>query len=237
MTGRGARLLLLVLLVAAAVLAAGRWGEAEARLVAAGDAGVAVYGAAFVVLAMGCFPVAVLAFTAGAVYGPWPGYPVVVAALGAAGLLMFLLGRSVLREPLRRRLRAHPRGRALEDLAAAKAVRLNVLARLSPFNFGIVSYTLAAGRTSLRAYLLGLGGTLPSLAVHVLAGTLVRSGGAALAGDRPVTALGLGATAAAVLALLLLSWQLGRIALDAWRQAADPAAPGPDRVPPKEERP
>lgn len=237
MTGRRARILLLVLLVATAAVAAGRWGEAEARLVAVGDAGPLVFGAAFVVLAMGCFPVAVLAFTAGAVYGPWPGYPLVVAALAAAGLAIFLLGRSVLREPVRRRLGAHPRGRALEDLAAAKAVRLNVLARLSPFNFGLVSYTLAAGRSSLGAYLLGLIGTLPSLAAHVLAGTLVRSGGAALGGDRRWSALELGATAAAVLALLLLSWQLGRLALAAWRAGADAAAPGPDRPPPGEDRP
>lgn len=230
MRQRAPRILLLVLLVAGAVFAAGRWSGVEQRLDAAGAAGILPFVAAFVALAMGCFPVAVLGFTAGAVYGPGGGLLIVVPSVAAAGTLMFLLGRSLLREPIRRRLRAHPRGRALEDLAAAKALRLNILARLSPFNFGVMCYTLAAGRTPLRTYLLGLVGTLPSLVTHVLVGTLVRSGGVALGGDGRVSGLELGATAVAVLALLLLAWQVGRLALAAWRRAADAAAAPQDRT-------
>lgn len=214
------RILLLAALLGAAAFAATRWGEAEAWLRDAGPAGLGAFLAAFVALTMGCFPVSVLGFTAGAVFGPLRAFLLVVPGVVAAATLMFLLGRSLLREPIRRRLRRHPRGRALEDLAAAKALRLNVLARLSPFNFGFVCYTLAAGRTPLRTYVLGLVGTLPSLAAHVLVGALVRSGGAALRGEGAGSRLQLVVTAAAVAALLLLAWQVGRIARAAWREGA-----------------
>ena len=136
---------------------------------------------------------------------------------------MFVLGRSVFRRPIRRWVEARPRLRALEETAANSALRLNVLARLSPFNFGLVCYTLAAGSTTARAYLFGLVGALPSMAVHVLVGSLVRSTGRALgAGDGP-TGLEIGATIVAIVALLALGWQVGRIARQAWRRAADDA--------------
>ena len=176
MPRRLVRILVLVLLLAAAGWVAAHWSGVEGRLAAAGNAGMLPFAAAFVLLTMGCFPVSVLGFTAGAVYGPGPGFLLVVPAVACGGLLMFLLGRSVLREPIRRRIAARPRWQALDDLAAAKALRINLLARLSPFNYGLMCYTLAAGRTPLRLYLLGLVGTLPSLAAHVLIGSIVRKG-------------------------------------------------------------
>lgn len=220
MLHRFARILVLVLLLAAAGWVAAHWSGVESRLAAAGGAGVLPFAAAFVALTMGCFPVSVLAFTAGAVYGPGPGFLLVVPAVFCGGLLMFLLGRSLLREPIRRRVAARPRWRALEDLAAAQALRLNVLARLSPFNYGLVCYTLAAGRTPLRLYLLGLLGTLPSLAAHVLVGSVVRRGGAALDSGAGISRLQWAGSALAIVALLVLSWVVGRISLAAWRQSA-----------------
>ena len=217
---RVARILVLVLLLAAAGWVAAHWSGVEARLDAAGNAGVLPFAAAFVALCMGCFPVSVLGFTAGAVYGPLRGLLLVVPSVFAAGLLMLLLGRSLLREPIRRRVAARPRLRALEDLAAAQALRLNILARLSPFNYGLVCYTLSAGRTSLRPYALGLLGTLPSLAAHVLIGSVVRRGGAALDSGAGISRLQWAGSALAIVALLVLTWFVGRISLAAWRQAA-----------------
>ena len=219
----------LAALVAASVLAGWHWPAVESWLRTAGGAGVAPFGVGFAVLAMGCFPVSVLAITAGAVYGPLLGLAVVVPAVAAGGLLMFALGRSVLRGPVRRLVARSARLRVLEDLAADKALRLNVLARLSPFNYGFVCYTLAAGRTPLRAYALGLVGALPSLVVHVAVGSLVRRG-AALGGGEGVSWLEVGGTAAAVLAMLGLGWQVGRIAMDAWRRAAVEAQPDASRA-------
>lgn len=219
MARRGSKILLLLILLAGAVVVGAHWPAVEARFASAGGAGAPVFAAAFVALTMGCFPVSVLGITAGVMYGVAGGLAVVMPSVAAGGLLMFALGRSILREPIRRRVATRPRWQALEELAAAKAVRLNVLARLSPFNYGLVCYTLAAGRSSLRAYALGLLGTVPSLTAHVLVGTLLRSGGEALHGGR-ASAVRVGATTAAVLALLVLTWQVGRLALSAWREAA-----------------
>ena len=218
MPQRLVRILVLVLLLAAAGWVAAHWSGVEGRLAAAGNAGVLPFAAAFVLLSMGCFPVSVLGFTAGAVYGPGPGFLLVVPAVACGGLLMFLLGRSVLREPIRRRIATRPRWQALDDLAAAKALRINLLARLSPFNYGLMCYTLAAGRTPLRLYLLGLVGTLPSLAAHVLIGSIVRKGAAGSGAG--ISRLQWAGSALAAAALLVLAWVVGRLALTAWRQAA-----------------
>ena len=218
-----ARIFALGLLVAAAAVAAGRWPTVQAWLETAGPAGAAAYGAGIAVLMMGCFPVSVLGFTAGALYGPWLGYALVVPAAYVGAALMFGLGRSVFRRPIRRWVESRSRLRALEEIAANSALRLNILARLSPFNIGLVCYTLAAGTTTARAYLLGLVGAVPSMAVHVLVGSLVRSTGRALGAGNGPTGLEVGATVVAIVALLALGWQVGRIARQAWRRAADDA--------------
>jgi len=220
------RVLALALLVAVAALTAGRWPEVQAWLEAAGPAGAAVYAAGIAVLMTGCFPVSVLGFTAGALYGPWLGYAVVVPAAAVASVLMFALGRSVFRRPIRRWVESRPRLVALEEIAAGNALRLNVLARLSPFNFGLVCYTLAAGNTGLRAYVLGLMGALPSMAVHVLVGSLVRSTGRALLAGEGPRGVQIGLTVVAIAALLLLGWQVGRMARQAWQQAANDKGQG-----------
>jgi uncharacterized membrane protein YdjX (TVP38/TMEM64 family) len=208
-----AGILLLALVLVAAIL---RWPAIEAWLRAAGPTGALAFVGVFVVVTVACFPVSVLGFTAGYVYGPVAGYGLLLVALPVAGSVMFALGRSGLRASVQRLTGKDRRLRILERMAARQALRLNLLARLSPFNFGLVCYTLASGRTGWRDYLLGLLGTLPSLAVQVMVGVLARrgvTGGGTDAWRLGVTVLGVGA-------LLLLGWQVSRLARRAWQEAA-----------------
>ncbi|PIE76187.1 hypothetical protein CSA17_03575 [bacterium DOLJORAL78_65_58] len=99
----------------------------------------------------------------------------------------------------------------MEHLAARQAVRLNLLARLSPINFGVVSYTLASGRSSYRAYCMGLLATLPSILLQVWIGVLVTRGGSLLATEGRVGVLRLAGLAVGILFLGLLSWQVARL--------------------------
>jgi uncharacterized membrane protein YdjX (TVP38/TMEM64 family) len=100
-------------------------------------------------------------------------------------------------------------------MAAERSLRLNVLARLSPFNYGLVCYTLAAGPTRARDYVLGLVAALPSLAIQVAVGVLARRG---LDQDSMGTWRLVG-TAVGLAALVALGWQVSRMARRAWRQA------------------
>ena len=69
-----------VVLVGFALVAAGRWAEVQDWLATAGPAGAVAYAGGIALLMTGCFPVSVLGFTAGALYGPFVGYAIMVPA-------------------------------------------------------------------------------------------------------------------------------------------------------------
>lgn len=203
-------------MAAVLLLAIRHWADLEGWLQEAGTGGALAFVGIFVLLTSCCFPVSVFGFTAGFIYGPWLGLLLMLVSVPAAASVMFALGRSSLREFVRRQVRKDRRLRILEDMAARQALRLNVLARLSPFNYGIVCYTLAAGRTGWRDYLMGLVGTVPSMILQVAAGVLARQG--LTGGETDTWRLVL--TALGVVALLALGWQVSRLARRAWQEAA-----------------
>jgi uncharacterized membrane protein YdjX (TVP38/TMEM64 family) len=55
-------------------------------------------------------------------------------------------------------------------------VRLHLLARLSPLNYALVCYTLAAGGARWRTYALGLPAALPGLIAYVWLGAAAARG-------------------------------------------------------------
>ena len=185
--------LVLAALVVLGRIAGGYWSGAQEQVAALGTAGMALYWVAFVLLAAACFPVAALGFSAGMLFGPWVGIALVFTGVIAAGILMFFLGKGLVRDRVVALVTARPKLAAIDRLAGRQTWRLNLLTRLSPFNFGIASYVLAAGRSDLGAYLLGLPATLPSVVVWVWLGALARDdAGADARGTKLVlTALGL----------------------------------------------
>ena len=112
---------------------------------------------------------------AGFVYGPLYGLLVVVpaATLGATGA--FLLGRTVLRGWVRRRMRSSPRAQALDRAVGREGFTLVFLLRLSPLvPFNVVNYALSlsgisAGRYVLATFL----GIIPGTWLYVDPGSLV----------------------------------------------------------------
>ncbi|MEB3351143.1 MAG: VTT domain-containing protein [Cyanobacteriota bacterium] len=145
---------------------------------------------------------------AGALYGTlWGSVLVFVGAcLGAE--LVFLLGRSRLREWARRRLAASPRLQAVEQAVSREGLRLVLLTRLSPaFPFSLLNLAYGLSDVSLRDYSLGLVGILPGTVLFcglgALAGDVARFGevlaGRADAGGWALRLLGIAATLAVVL--------------------------------------
>ncbi|PID80075.1 hypothetical protein CSB20_08325 [bacterium DOLZORAL124_64_63] len=204
-------LILLVGIVLVATQGTTWWPTLREAISQQGRTGYLIFVATFVGLTTLCFPVSVLGFTAGALYGPGQGVGVVFLSVLLSGSLMFLLGKGVLRGLTGHLVRRDARLEAMEHLAARQAVRLNLLARLSPINFGVVSYTLASGRSSYRAYCMGLLATLPSILLQVWIGVLVTRGGSLLATEGRVGVLRLAGLAVGILFLGLLSWQVARL--------------------------
>ncbi|OUW68501.1 MAG: TVP38/TMEM64 family protein [Synechococcus sp. TMED205] len=113
---------------------------------------------------------------AGALYGTWIGSGLVFlgACLGAE--VVFLLGRSWLREWARRRLQQVPKLQAVEQAVSREGLKLVLLTRLSPaFPFSLLNLAYGLSEVSLRDYSIGLIGIIP--------GTVLFCGLGALAGD------------------------------------------------------
>lgn len=204
-------LLLLTGVILVATQGATWWPELKAQISDTGSSGFLLFLAVFVGLTALCFPVSVLGFTAGAVYGPWLGLALLFPAGLISGSLIFVLGKSALRGVVHSLVARDRRLAAMEKLASYQAVRLNVLARLSPINYGLVSYALAAGKSGFGSYFVGLLAILPSMALQVWVGALAGGGGDLLAGEGTQDRLRLVGLAVGILFLVILTWQVGRL--------------------------
>ncbi len=207
------------------------WQTIQSQVVAMGTSGMVLYWVVLVLLPVAFFPVSALGFSAGLLYGWWPGLALIFSGGLVSGLVMYWLGVGLLRSRVREYVKGRPRLVRLDHLAKTRALKLNVLTRFAPLNYGIASYVLAAGRPSLRHYSLGLLAILPSTLVWVWLGEL--AGGLAAGKDSehhtPWWLLGAGLVFFAV-----LLWQVGRmvqqgLALDGAPDEDD--ADGTGRVP------
>lgn len=202
---------MLLAIVVLGRLVGSQWPQWEAAIAESGQTGHALFVGSFVLLTVLCFPVSVLGFSAGAMFGPLQGLLLIFPGGLVAGVLMFLLARWVLRSRIQALVCSRPRLAALDRLARRQAYKLNLLTRLSPFNYGLASYTLASGSTTFRAYLVGLLATLPSMIAHVTLGHLAAGrqpgdSGGIVTGPLRWVLLGLG-----ILFLGALAWTTGRM--------------------------
>ena len=209
------RLLGLALLLGAITLLAfnGRqwWPVVEQMVVDGGTMGFLVFMVAFILLSSLCFPVSVLGFTAGVLFGPWLGLLILFPSGLLSGAFMFFLGRTLLRGFVRNLVQRNEKLSAIENVAGDQALRLNVLTRLSPFNFGLVSYALAVGKTPFRPYIIGTAASLPSMMAQLWVGSLAGEAGEMAQNgfsDSPwkLVLFGVG-----VLFFLVLAWQVGKM--------------------------
>ena len=117
-----------------------------------------------------------LSMVAGLIYGPWFGSLLVFigACLGAE--VVFLLGRSWLRDWALRLLAGSPRLRLLEQAVGREGLRLVMLTRLSPLiPFSLLNQASVISGVSLRDYSLGLLGILPGTVLFCALGALAGS--------------------------------------------------------------
>lgn len=164
-----------------------------------GPIGLAVYGAIFLLatlLILPCTPLTI----AGAVAFGWWALPVTLLAATLGSWLSFVLGRTLLRERIRRVVDRKPKWRATVEAVGGGDWQLLTLMRLSPLvPFNAQNYALAVTDLRSPGFLVStLLGMLPGTILCVYFGVIGRAASA----EGPVQwislGLGLAATVAAI---------------------------------------
>jgi uncharacterized membrane protein YdjX (TVP38/TMEM64 family) len=149
-----------------------------------GAVGVAVYVIVYILAAILMFPGSLLTLGAGFLYGPIWGTLLVSPTSVAAATFAFLLGRTVAREWIKRRIAENPRFSAVDEAVEEKGFKVVFLLRLSPiFPFTLLNYALGLTRVRLRDFVLAsFLGMLPGTFLYVYLGSSVASLAALAAG-------------------------------------------------------
>ncbi|MFO0558312.1 MAG: VTT domain-containing protein [Polyangiales bacterium] len=201
-----------------------------------GARGLALY---FLVYGLGgalAFPKAPFHVLAGFVYGPVFGALVASPAGTLAATSAFVLGRTVLRNVVRRRVEGNPTWDALGELLRDDGLRAVWLARMTPVIPQNI-FSFAAATTPVRYWHFALGtwaGLLPITCFHAYLGSIVESATAIVRGEQsPSLAAKVGsgvivfASAAGVYAITRFAKR--RLAeIIAQREAKDAQTPPPE---------
>lgn len=193
---------------------------------AAGAGGVAVYAAVYVAATLLLLPGSVLTAGAGFAYGPLWGTLLASPVSVLAATLAFVLGRTVARGWVARRMSGAPRFAAVDEAIGQSGLKIVLLLRLSPlFPFSLLNYGLGLTRVRLRDYVLGsFLGMLPGTALYVYLGSLVTSASELVSGRSSGGGAGQTLYWAGLVATLAVTMIVARIARRALHRAI--ATPG-----------
>ncbi len=159
----------------------------------------------------------------------WQSQPVMAIMMGliavslgstSGATLAFLLGRSVARDMVARKMANTPRFQALDQAIAGDGFKMTVLIRISPLlPFNLLNYALGLTSLRLRDYVLGswLGMLAPTI-LYVYIGATAQELAQLLARETTKTPLEYGMMALGLLATLLVVYVLTRQAQRQYRQ-------------------
>ncbi|MBN1205852.1 MAG: TVP38/TMEM64 family protein [Myxococcaceae bacterium] len=198
------------------------------RIRGMGLAGAAVFVIAYVAATVLVLPGSILTLGAGFAYGPVYGTLLVMLSSNLGAMAAFLLGRTVLRERVARRIAGDARFSAVDAAVGAQGFRVVLLLRLSPlFPFNLLNYALGLTRVRLRDYVLAsVPGMFPGTLLYVYLGSLVTSVTQLTSGQRPDSGpwgrvLFWGGLVATVAVTVLIT-RIARRALDSALREANP---------------
>jgi uncharacterized membrane protein YdjX (TVP38/TMEM64 family) len=199
----------------------------------AGAVGVAVFAIAYVAAAILLLPGSVLTAGAGFAYGPLWGTLLVSPVSVVAATLAFVLGRTVARGWIARRIAGNPRFATVDEAIGESGFKIVLLLRLSPlFPFSLLNYALGLTRLSLRDYVVASAlGMLPGTVLYVYLGSIVTSASELAAGGGE----GAGASRSilywgGLAATLAVTWLLTRIARRALVRTIEPRPAAPPQA-------
>ena len=186
--------------------------RAERWIATLGPWGPVIFLAAIFVLEPTFFPNTLFGMTAGVVFGLFEGYLLYFWGVYFANLVVYFVGRRVLRAPVLRALDKRASIRDAVGAAEREGTSLVFWIRLLPVNPAVFSYAFGAIQVPFRSVAIGTLGMFPHMFLDVYLGT-VAAHVTKMAGEGHSNwgieglglLLGLGAVAA-------LSWRITRIA-------------------------
>jgi uncharacterized membrane protein YdjX (TVP38/TMEM64 family) len=162
------------LALAAALLPVGPWAIALVERVRhAGAAGVGIFAAIYLIAPLFLLPASALTLGAGFLYGPLWGTLLVSPLSVAAASIAFLLGRTLARRAVERRVAGDARFSAIDRAVGESGFRIVLLLRLSPvIPFNLLNYVMGLTRVGLGTYVLAsFIGMLPGTFLYVYLGS------------------------------------------------------------------
>lgn len=196
----------------------------------AGTTGILVFALVYVIATVAMLPGSLLTLGAGFVYGPLFGTLLVSPVSVVAATCAFLLGRSIARDWVARRVAAAPRFGAIDHAVEREGFKIVALLRLSPLvPFNLLNYALALTRVRLRDYVLASWlGMLPVTLLYVYLGSLLTNASEVASGaprsSSPATRVLYWGGLAATVAVAWLVTRTARRALD--RSLDEPVSGG-----------
>ncbi len=144
------------------------------RIRGAGATGVFIFIAVYVVAEVALVPGSLLTMAAGFAYGPIAGLFVASPASVLAATTAFLLGRTVLRGWIQKKIARSPKTRALDRAIGKNSFKLILLLRLSPLvPFNLLNYVLGLSDVPLGRYVAAsFIGMLPGTWLYLYLGSL-----------------------------------------------------------------
>jgi uncharacterized membrane protein YdjX (TVP38/TMEM64 family) len=179
----------------------------------------------YVVACVAMLPGLVLTIAAGAIFGLVAGVALVSVGSVLGATAAFLVGRTLARGWIARRIEGWPRFRALDRALGRRGFWIVLLTRLSPaFPFNLLNYAYGLTSVRLREYVLGSWiGMFPATVAYVYAGSAAATLAQVLAGEVTLGTEGrvlLGAGLLATVLVVVLVTRLARRELDRELEAA-----------------
>ena len=145
--------------------------QAEHAIEELGPWGPLIYAITIIILQPVFFPNFIFGLIAGAVFGLWKGYVYYFGAVYVGNMLVYVVGKRLLRAPVLRELERRPKIRDAAAVAGSGGPGLVFWLRMIPTNPAILSYALGALRVLPRSVAIGTLGIAPHIFVDVYLGT------------------------------------------------------------------
>ncbi|MGH9162935.1 MAG: TVP38/TMEM64 family protein, partial [Vicinamibacteraceae bacterium] len=190
----------------------------------AGTLGFVVFAVAYIGATVALIPGSLLTLGAGFVYGPIVGTLLVSPVSVLAATAAFLLGRTVARGWIARRMSGSARFRTVDEAIGREGLKIVLLLRLSPlFPFTVLNYALGLTSIRPRDYVVASWvGMLPGTILYVYLGSLLTSAGELLSGEPSAGGVATGALYwGGLAATVAVAWLVTRVAGRALRRSLD----------------
>lgn len=160
--------------------------EFQAYVRELGFAGYFLYVVVYALCCVLFIPASILTLGAGAIFGLYRGFAVVMAGAFLGAMSSFILARTALRHRLEKKIAANAKFRALDRAIAREGTRIVFLVRLSPlFGFTYVNYAFGLTGISVGGYAIAtFFGMIPATFAFTYIGYLGEVAADAAVGER-----------------------------------------------------